>query len=64
MANEREVYVGIDVGKDRLDVHLRPLDQHVVVANDPAGLARLIERLAPLAPRLIVLEASAGPRST
>ena len=60
VAKEGEVFVGIDVGKDRLDVHVRPLGQHVVVANDASGLATLIERLVPLAPTLIVLEASGG----
>ena len=35
----REIFVGIDVGKDRLDVAIRPLGQHFVVANDQAGLA-------------------------
>ena len=35
------LFVGIDVGRDRLDVHVRPHGQHFVVANDPAGLAAL-----------------------
>ena len=56
----REVFVGIDVGKARLDVHIRPLGQHVVVANDEAGLAELAMRLEAHAPGLIVLEASGG----
>ena len=63
----REVFVGIDVGKDRLDVHIRPLGQYLVVDNDQAGLAELARRLAGHAPRLIVLEpvaaTSAWPRS-
>ena len=58
--DEREVFVGIDVGKDRLDVHIRPHGQHVAVGNDQAGLAQLLARLEALAPRLIVLEASGG----
>jgi transposase len=56
----REVFVGIDVGKARLDVHIRPLGQHFVVANDEVGLAELATRLEAHAPRLIVLEASGG----
>ena len=61
MANGgREVFVGIDVGRDRLDAHIRPLGQHFVVDNDPAGLAELAMRLEAHAPRLIVLEASGG----
>jgi transposase len=61
MANgDREVFVGIDVGKARLDVHIRPLGQHFVVGNDAAGLAELAIRLEVHAPSLIVLEASGG----
>ncbi len=56
----RERFVGIDVGRDRLDVHIRPEGQHVVVAHDEAGLVELVARLEALAPRLIVLEASGG----
>jgi transposase len=58
--DDREVFVGIDVGKDRLDVHIRPLGQHLVVDNDEAGLAELAARLDARSPRLIVLEASGG----
>jgi transposase len=56
----REVFVGIDIGKDRLDVHIRPLGQHLVVGNDLAGLAQLATRLEADPPSLIVLEASGG----
>jgi transposase len=56
----REVFVGIDVGKARLDVHIRPLGEHFVVGNDEAGLAQLATRLEAREPRLIVLEASGG----
>jgi transposase len=55
-----EVFVGIDVGRDRLDVHIRPLGQHLVVDNDEAGRAELATRLEAHARRLIVLEASGG----
>ena len=32
-------YIGIDVSKDHLDVHLRPSGEAVRVANDPDGVA-------------------------
>lgn len=54
------VFVGIDVAKDRLDVHLRPSGEAFAVARDGAGLAALSERLVGLAPRLVVLEATGG----
>jgi transposase len=58
--NGRLKFVGIDVGRDRLDVHIRPEGRHFVVANDAAGLAELVARLEPDPPTLIVLEASGG----
>jgi transposase len=54
------VFVGIDVAKDRLDVHLRPSGEALAVGRDAAGLTVLVERLADLAPALVVLEATGG----
>lgn len=54
------VFVGIDVAKDRLDVHLRPSGKAFAVGRDAAGLTALVERLAELAPGLVVLEATGG----
>jgi transposase len=54
------VFVGIDVAKDRLDVHLRPAGEALAVGRDAAGLSVLVERLAALAPVLVVLEATGG----
>lgn len=48
------------VAKDRLDGHLRPSDDAFAVPRDGPGLAALVERLALLGPRLIVLEATGG----
>ena len=53
-------FVGIDVSKDHLDVHLRPQARAFRLANDPEGIAALTDRLAPLAPACIVLEATGG----
>jgi len=53
-------FVGIDVSKAALDVAVRPGDTAFRVANNPAGLAELAERLRPMAPALIVLEATGG----
>lgn len=54
------IYVGIDVSKDRLDVHVRPSREAFVVARDGKGLEELIERLQALSPRLIAIEATGG----
>src|SRR4051812_42720859 len=55
-----ENFVGIDVSKDRLDVHLRPSGQSLAIARDGEALAGLVERLRRLAPALIVMEATGG----
>ncbi len=57
-------YVGIDVAKDRLDVHVRPGGEVFVVARDSEGLAGLVERLKGVAPALVVLEATGGFETT
>src|SRR5207248_5814519 len=47
-------YVGVDVAKDRLDVHCLPAGAAFAVANDPAGVADLVARLRPRPPGLVV----------
>jgi transposase len=58
-----EQFIGIDVAKDRLDVHLRPSGETFTVARDGEGLAILIERLRTIAPSLVVMEATGGYES-
>ena len=55
-----EHFIGIDVAKDRLDVHTRPAGEVFAVARDGNGLAMLVERLQRLAPALVALEATGG----
>jgi transposase len=55
-----EMFVGVDVAKDRLDIHVLPAGAAFAVTRDPAGIEDLCTRLAPLAPALIVLEATGG----
>ena len=52
--------VGIDVSKDQLDVALRPSGEAFDVPRDAAGLDALAERLKPLAPTIVALEATGG----
>ncbi|RXT47683.1 IS110 family transposase [Bosea sp. Tri-44] len=52
--------VGIDVSKDRLDVHVRPGGDAFFVRRDGDGIAALIERLSPLDPAAIAVEATGG----
>jgi transposase len=53
-------FVGIDVSKDRLDVHLRPSGEAFAVARDSEGLAGLLGRLDGAAVELVVVEATGG----
>jgi transposase len=54
------VFVGIDVSKDRLDVHVRPSGERFALSRDGAGIADLAERLRAARPTLVVLEATGG----
>lgn len=54
------VCVGIDVSKDRLDVHVLPQDQAFAVARDGSGLSELVTRLQAVSPDLVAIEATGG----
>jgi transposase len=60
MMAKQDVFVGIDISKGRLDVHVRPLGSGFSVANDAAGHAAIVARLKPLRSKRIVLEATGG----
>jgi transposase len=53
-------FVGVDVSKAHLDVAIRPGGEPARNANDPAGIAALVDRLRPLAPTLVVVESTGG----
>lgn len=55
-----QAFVGIDIAKEHVDVHIRPSSETFVVTRDGEGLASLIERLAQIRPALVVLEATGG----
>lgn len=57
------IFVGLDVSKDRLDVHVRPTDEQFEAVYDEPGIATLVSRLGSLRPTLIVLEATGGYES-
>lgn len=57
---EHSRFVGIDVAKEHLDVHLRPGEEAFRVSHDEPGLRALVERLRSHEPTLVVLEATGG----
>ncbi len=54
------VFVGIDVSKDKLDVGLLPEEQSFQVSNDEAGHRELVDKLKSFKIELVVLEATGG----
>ena len=54
------LFIGIDVAKDRLDVHAHPSGEAFATTRDGAGLAELVQRLRALAPKLVAVEATRG----
>ena len=60
MDEPRTIFVGVDVSKDRLDVHLRPSDEVFQIQRDAKGLGALARRLGRMPVALVVLEATGG----
>lgn len=54
------IVVGIDVSKDRLDVHVEPSGEAFAVVRDAAGVEALVERLRGLSPKIVAVEATGG----
>ena len=52
------VIAGIDVSKDKLDIHVLPSHQTFVVSRDRRGLASLVRRLRAAGVGEVALEAS------
>jgi transposase len=62
-AHEDNMFVGIDVSKDKLDVHLHPAGKSLSVARDEAGIEALARRLSERRIAAIVIEATGGYES-
>ena len=60
MSVTSKIYVGIDVSKDRLDLHIRPNHASSSFENQPSEWPKLVEYLRQQAPALIVLESTGG----
>ena len=54
------IVVGIDVSKDRLDVHVRPAGTVLGYSRDAAGIEGLVGELVRLAAQLVAVEATGG----
>ncbi len=54
------VFVGIDVGRDCLDVGVSPTGEYLSVSNDDDGIAELLKKLESLSPQLVAIEHTGG----
>jgi len=57
---QTQSWIGIDVAKAHLDIYIRPTAALFQVPNTEEGIAELVQRLEPLQPVLVVLEATGG----
>lgn len=57
-AQQASTVAGIDVSKHKLDLHLWPVGTDASFDNTPAGIDKLIQRLAKQPVRLVVIEAT------
>lgn len=62
--HSEELFVGIDVAKDHLDVHVHPTGEATVYESTREGVASLIHYLKGMRPKLIVVEATGGYETT
>jgi transposase len=58
--NAREVFIGVDVSKDSLDVAVRPTGEEMSFANTEDGIGAMRDFIQPFSVRLVVLEATGG----
>jgi transposase len=54
------VFIGVDVSKDRLDVAVAPSGEHRSFANSEDGIALLADFIKPQKPTLVLFEATGG----
>lgn len=60
LEREKEVFVGIDVSKEKLDVAVRPSGELMSFSNDEDGISVMADFIKPFSPLLIVFEATGG----
>ena len=59
-APSAEMFVGIDVSKDKLDIHVHPLGESLSVANEALAVAAFAQSLKDKPVRAIAIEATGG----
>jgi transposase len=59
-AHAEKMFVGIDVSKDKLDVHIHPAGENFTLARDEEGIDRLVSRLLERELQVVAIEATGG----
>jgi len=54
------VFIGIDIAKNTIEISVRPSGEHWSASTEPDVLIRTVDRLAALEPATIVMEATGG----
>ncbi len=60
MAEEKKLFIGIDVSKDTLDMASYPTGQIWQYKNNQHGITKTVEKLKSVNPEIIVMEATGG----
>jgi transposase len=60
MTTSNEIFVGIDVGKNWLDIAIWGSDEIWQVSNDASGIDKIVDRMMELEPTLVAVEATGG----
>ena len=60
MEKNENTFVGIDVAKDELVLHILPNNERLTVPNSTEGIKTLVKRFKKIEPQQIVLEATGG----
>ena len=55
-----QIWIGVDVSKDRLDVAIRPTGEAFSVTNEEVNIKSLVKQWKKLSPARVVLEATGG----
>lgn len=53
-------YIGIDVSKAMLDVHILPSNKFMQFKNDPSGILKLVKKINAILPKIVVFESTGG----
>lgn len=58
--NKKKLWVGIDVSKDSLEIHVRPTDEHWQIKTTLKDLEKLLKKLKLMDPQGVILESTGG----